>query len=242
MGTFIVVSLLATVGLLVAAVVILFFKEGFIEINPMRAVVVKNIWTGIPRALKAGAHQIIPGWEKRLVEITLENESSDPQILKVVTADGVEIGVDCVIYTQKVKDDDESIVKVATKINYGQRKQLITERMKVRLQEAFADVYVEKFFSKEDNEKNSQILKQAEKIVNDALVLDVEKEWGVEVNIRIQNIDLPEKLMEATEEMATAAKEGEKIKVKAEKAGVPTYMMVIGDIAYDIARALKGGK
>ena len=92
MSVLIVVSLLTMASLLIAAIVILFLKEGFIEVNPVRAVVVKNIWTGTPRALKAGAHQIILGWEKRLVEITLENEPSDPQILKVVTADGVEIG------------------------------------------------------------------------------------------------------------------------------------------------------
>lgn len=242
MDTFIIASLLTMAGLSIAAIVILFFKEGFIEINPMRAVVVKNIWTGEPRALKAGAHQIIPGWEKRLVEVTLENEPSDPQTLKVITADGVTIGVNCVIYTQKVKNDDKSIVDAATKINYSQRKQLIAERLKARLQDAFADVYVEDFFSKETDKKNSQILKQAEKTINDALFSDVEKEWGIEVDVQIQDVDLPEKLMEATEEMATAAKEGEKIKVKAEKAGVPAYMMVIGDIAYDIARALKGGK
>lgn len=245
MNVLIIFSLLTAAGLLIAAVVILFYKEGFIEVNPVRAMVVKNIWTGKPRALKAGAHQIIPGWEKRLVEVTLENEPSDPQSLKVITADGVEVGVDCVIYTQKVKDDDESIIKAATKINYNQRKQLIIERLKARLQDVFADIYIEDFFSKETNKKNSQILEQAEKIVNTALSQDVEngeEGWGIKVDIQIQNVDLPEKLMEATEEMATAAKEGEKIKVKAEKAGVPAYLMVIGDIAYDIARAVKGGK
>ena len=236
---FVIISLILTAGLFVAAIGILFFKEGLIEVNTMRAVVCKNLWTGIPFALNPGMHQIIPGIHKKIMEVTLENEPSDPQICNVITGDGVSVGIDYIIYTQKVVNP----VKAATEIDYSKRQSLIVNRIKAFFQDQMTKSSTEDFIMKEGlkTKIKKDFLDDLEKAVNQSLVDNVENQWGIRGEIQVQNIELPEKLKEVVEEAATAEKEGERIRIKAAKAGVPPWLMTVGDIVYDIFRA-KGGK
>jgi|GEM_PF-5682947 len=230
-------------GLLIAAAVIIFFKEGQIEIGPKRAVVVKNIWTGIPHALFAGTYLIIPGVEKKMLEVTLENEPSDPDIITVITSDGVEIGVDFVIYTQRILVTAEAVVKAATVINYAKRRDLIIARIKAILQDYFSGIPIEDIFSVDEGKVNKTLIKDAETEADNRLKQDVEDQWGIEVKIQIHNIKPPDKLLEVAEESASAQKEGERIATKAKAAGdVDPRWVIVGDMIYDAVRALKGGK
>ncbi|PJA41708.1 hypothetical protein CO177_00940 [Candidatus Wolfebacteria bacterium CG_4_9_14_3_um_filter_37_9] len=239
MGIFLVISFVLVAGLFIAAIVTLFFKEGLIEVAPMRAVVCKNLWDGIPFALNKGMHQIIPGVHKKIREVTLENEPSDPQKCDVITGDGVGIGIDYVIYTQKVVNP----VKVVTEIDYEKRRGLITDRIKAYFQDQATKYSTEDFIAKEGLKIKikKDLLNDVENDVNQSLVDGVENQWGIRVEIQVQNIKLPQKLEEVVEEAATAEKEGERIRVKAEKAGVPPWLMAIGDMIYDVVRATKGG-
>lgn len=246
MGIIINTLVIITVILETSAVILLLFKEGLIEVNPMRAVVVKNIWTGKARALKAGMHLIIPGRDKKLLDITLENEPSDPQITKALTSEGIEIGVDWVITTQQVvEDNDEAIVNAGTKINYEKRRELIIDRIKVYLQNAVKDFALEQIILNSDKQQTQEKLKSLEDTINRSIEENIEKEWGIRVKIGIRNIELPAKAKEVAEEAATAEKEGERIHIKAKKAGVDPRFIVVGDIIYDIVRTLQetsGGK
>jgi len=239
MNIFLTISFIVVAGLFTAAVAILFFKEGLIEVSTMRAVVCRNLWDGIPFALDKGMHQIIPGVHKKIKEVTLENEPSDPQRCDVITGDGVSIGVDYIIYTQKVVDP----VKAATEINYDKRRDLVINRIKAYFQDQMTKSSTEDFVTKEGlkTKIKQDFLDELEKAINKSLFDDVEGQWGIKIEIQVQNIDLPEKLKEVVEEAATAEKEGERIRVKALKAGVPPWLMAVGDIVYDIFRAKKGG-
>ncbi len=248
MGIVIVAGLVLVFGALISAVLVLLYKEGLIEVSPKRAVVYKNIWTGKPEALLAGMHQIIPGIHKKLLEVTLENEPSDPEVVKVITADGIQISVDVVIYTQQVGVENEevkgeekeevlkvAIVKAATVIDYKNRRSLIWDRIKAHLQYVIAGIQMDDIFSK--NKTNQKIIDEAESYINDQLKQKVGEEWGIQVEARVEGMKPPEKLLEVAEEVATAEKEGIKIKQKADAAHVDPRLVMIGDIAYDIARA-----
>jgi len=240
MSILIVASLFATAALTIASIITLLFKEGLIEVNPKRAVVVKNLWTGEPRALLPGTHLIIPGRDKKLLEITLENEPSDPPIMKVFTGDGTEIGVDLVITTQRVLDNPEAVVRAGTAIDYKKRSEFVVERIKTYLQDAVIKYKLEDMIRDKNIDKKT--LDEIEASVNQALKEKVETEWGIRVEVGIRTMELPEKAKEVAEEAATAEREGERIRIKAEKAGVDPKLIVIGDIIYDALRALKGGK
>lgn len=235
----ILVAILATCGLTIGALITLLFKEGLIKVNPRRNWVVKNLWTGIPRALDPGTHLIIPGWEEKLMEVTLENEPSDPRNAKVITGDAVEIEADYVIYHQEVVD----AVKAATVIDYKKRTELIEKRIVAYFQNEFSGHSLEDFFTEEGLKKtlDKDKLKDIEDAVNNKLLIEVEKQWGINVEIQIENLRLPDKAREVAEEAATAEKEGQRIAKKAEKAGVAPELIVWGDIAYDVARAIVGG-
>jgi len=245
-------AIIAVFGALAAALIILFFKEGLVEVSPKRAVAYKNIWTGKAFALLPGMHQIIPGIHKKLVDlITLENEPSDPEIIKVITADGIQISVDAIIYTQQVGGGieeegelREAIVNVATVIDYEKRRSFIWDRVKTYIQEAVAGIEMDEIFSKD--ETNKKIIGKIKRYVNRQLKAKIETEWGIKVEVGIEDIKPPQKLLEVAEEVATAKKEGQKIREKAIEAGVEAELVMIGDIAYDIAIGLgtmfKGGK
>ncbi len=247
-GIVIWIALIAVFGALVVAAITLFLKEGLIEVGPKRAVVYKNIWTGKPDALLPGMHQIIPGKHKKLIEVTLENEPSDPSSVTVITSDGTEIDVDYVIYTQQVaggKIDEEDIkkavVKVGTEINYEKRRELAIDRIKARFQDYFSGVPIEDILSRDIGKVNKKLIEEAEGVVNKYLEKDIEDQWGLKVEIQVQNIRPPEKLSEVAEEAASAEREGERIKVKAEKAGIKDARWVlIGDALYDVARIFLG--
>ncbi len=253
-------AVLILVGGMTAAVIgVLFYKEGLTEVNPVRAVVVRNIWTSKPRALLE-TDFVTPGWEKKLREVTLENELSDPPIMKALTQDGTEIGIDLVISTQKIKtypgDDEktrEAVVKAATKIDYSKRAEAILNRIKVYAQDALAcctlEDIVEGGEEKENDEKREgkkdkgkrAVIERIESTLKEKLPA-LEDEWGFEVIAEVRNLELPEKAKEVAEEAATAELEGTRIKTKAEAAGIDPRIVMIGDIIYDVARTLKGGK
>lgn len=236
-------------GLFVIMVAVFLFKAGLIEVDPYEAVVVKNIWTGVPRALAAGTHQVIPGWEEQLARVTLKNEPSDPPAVNVITRDAVEIGVDYIVHTQQVAD----AVKVATVINYEQRNTLIQTRIRGYIQAEMKKYSAEEDLieiiqvtqaqdgPKEKRRPNMAIASNIQDAVNVILDNEVLAQWGVKMEIRIQNLILPEKLTEVAEEAATAEREGQRIKDKAQAAGVPSWLMTLGDIAADVTRTLKGG-
>jgi regulator of protease activity HflC (stomatin/prohibitin superfamily) len=240
MGIFIFCSIIAAVGMLAAGIVILFFKEGQVEVGPNRSIVYKNLWTGEAKALGKGLWILIPGVYKKIVEVTLENETSDPQKCTVITGDGVSIDLDYVIYTQKVVEP----VKVATEINYEKRRDLILNRIKAYIQDQTTKYSTEDIVIKEGlkTKIKKDLLDEIERAVNQSLTSEVESPWGIKTEIQIQSMDLPEKLKEVVEEAATAEKEGERIRVKAEKAGVPSWLVALGDIVYDVFRTSKGGK
>ncbi len=235
----ILVAILATFGLTIGALITLIFKEGLIEVDPRRNWVIKNIWTGIPRALDPGTHLIIPGWEEKLMEVTLENEPSDPRNAKVITGDAVEIEVDYVIFHQEVVN----AVMAATVIDYKKRTNLIEKRIVAYFQNEFSGHSLEEFFTGDELKKtlDKDILKTIEDNINGLLVSDVKNVWGIMVEIQIENLRLPDKAREVAEEAATAEKEGKRIAVKAKSAGVAPELVVWGDIAYDVARAIVGG-
>lgn len=278
-----VLTVVAGLGLAIAAAVVLLVKEGLTEVGPMRAQVYKNTWTGRARALLPGTSFIIPGIEKRLTEITFADEPSSQNPTKVITADGVEVTIDYVIFHQKVggkveegtkklvdtdnvsNEDDlsESAVKVATKIDYNQRTSLVVNRVKAYIQNEFSQARTEHIYGTRATEEapttpatpatpttpvptvSKEFIEEKETAIN-ALLQREREEWGLLVVIEIENIRLPEKLAEVAEEVATATKEGKKIKDKAEAAGVPTEWVLVGDIVTDALRALtgtgKGGK
>ena len=238
-------------GLFVAMVLVWLFKDGLIEVGPYEAVVVKNIWTGTARGLAAGMHQIIAGWEERLGTATLKNEPSDPPVVNVITKDAVEIGVDYIIHTQQVVD----AVKAVTVIRYEDRGSLIQIRIRGYLQGEM------KKYSAEDDlievvvipppkegEKATERRRPNMAIISDiqgaiiTLLVEVLDQWGIKVEIRIQNLILPSKLTEVAEEAATAQREGQRIKDKAEAAGVSPWLMAIGDVVADVAKLAGGGK
>ncbi len=230
MVVFIVLGILIIAGFFAAAVVTLILQEGRVEIDPMQAVVVKNIWTGEASALTQGMHFIIPGISKRLVDVTLKNEPSDPPPAHVSTADGTELGVDYVIYTQQVQNDPAAIVNAATKIDYAKRNEFIKARIEADLESAFiahnfADIWKDAL--------NKTTLQQIQEGVNDELERQTTTQWGINVEIRIQDIDFPSKFQEAAADEATAEKEGSAIKKKAEAAGVPPTIIAVGDIITD---------
>lgn len=253
------IAVLVLVGGMAAAVIgVLRYKEGLIEVNPMRAVVVRNIWTSKPRALLE-TDFITPGWEKKLREVTLENEPSDPPIMKALTQDGTEIGIDLVISTQKIKEypDDkdkarDAVVKAATKIDYDKRAAAILNRIKIYAQDALVCCTLEDIVEggNEDREKEKDkgkraVIERIENTLKEKLPA-IENEWGFEVIAEVRNLELPEKAQEVAEESATAEQEGKRIKTKADAAGVDPKLIVIGDILYDAIRAVtasaKGGK
>lgn len=239
------------VGFFVAMVLSFVFKEGLVEVDPYQAVVVKNIWTGVARGLTAGTHQIIAGWEEKLGVATLKNEPSDPPVVNVITKDAVEIGVDYVIHTQKVVDAVNA-VKAITAIKYEDRSSLIQTRIRGYLQGKTKDYSAEDDLIEvvamvdqngkrvEKRRPNMTLIGDIQQAVNTALS-EVETEWGIKVDIRIQNLILPQKLMEVAEEAATAQREGQRIKDKADAANVSPWLMTIGDIVADVVKVVKGG-
>ncbi len=240
--------LIMVIGLTLATITIIIFKEGLTEVSPKRAIVVRSIWLSTARALmKTGL--IIPGVEKKLVEVTLENEPSDPPIMKALTKDGVEIGADLVIHTQRVVNDKDSVVKAATVIDYGKRTQAILQRIKIYVQDILVGCASNgnsiegcTLESLIDGETKKEIIKRLEDYVNGKLLSEVKEEWGIEVIIGVRNLELPEKVKEVAEEAATAELEGTRIAEKAKAAGVDPTTVFIGDTIYDAVRALKGGK
>lgn len=232
-----------TWALLLSAVGGIIFKEGMIEVKPNRAIVVNNIWTGSSASFFQGTKFLIPGIQKKLKDVTLENEPSNPDITKAVTADGTEIGVNYVITVQCVSDP----VLAVTRINYDKRVELINVRLRALFQDELSGLKMEDLlFSDSATEVLSKDkMKKIEKDVNEAyatLEADKGKSWGIQVEIQLVNLLLPTKLAEVAEEAATAKKEGERIATKAKAAGVPPWLMAAGDILYDLTREKSGRK
>jgi len=180
----------------------------------------------------------MPGLEKSISEVTLENEPSDPPVTNIITADGIEVGIDYIISDQIVVDP----VKVATEIAYGNRASFIVTRLKGYFQDAFADIKAEDLLFDHNGKTvmNKKKQKAIEREVNDSLK-EIEESWGIIVKIELENLILPEKLMEVAEESGTAEREGERIRKKAEKAGVAPELMTITDALTDIVRAFRNG-
>lgn len=228
--------------LFLAAVAVLIFQEGKVEVDPKKSVVYKNVITGNPFAYFAGLHFFIPGLHKRLADVTLQNEPSDPPLTRVITGDAVNVDVDYVIFTQLVINP----VLAATKIDFVKRRELIIARIEAFMQNHFLDASMEDIFTAVDSKAvvNKSFVKGIENLINTDLERDVEAEWGICVKAEIENVIPPQKVAEVAEESATAEKEGKRIKTKAEAAGIPAWLSAVGDIFSDVARTRgpKGGK
>ena len=85
-------------------------------------------------------------------------------------------------------------------------------------------------------------METTETAVNRKIKDTIEKNWGIEVEIGIENFNLPPKLLEGCRRSATAVTEGERIKIKAQNAGVDVKWVFLGDIITDAIRAYKGEK
>jgi len=241
------IVLVAVFAMAIAIVGILYYKEGLVEVSPARAWVVRNIWTSKARALLE-TDFIIPGWEKKLREVTLENEPRDPPIMKALTKDGTEVGVDLVFSTQKIDvggDNEESrlaVVRAATEINYDKRNEAIDNRIKIYLQDALVCCALEDIV--EGNEENSGGKRATIQHIEETLkgkLDEIKNEWGFGLAIGVRNLELPEKAKEVAEESATAEQEGRRIKTKADAAGVEPWMVVASDGIYDVIRAIATG-
>lgn len=223
----------------------------------MSAVVYKNQWTGEARAILPGTEFIIPGWEKRLVDVSLKNEPSDPPPTKAITADPIEIEVDYIIHSFLIPFDPEgddaskektkqAVVKVATKVDYGERQNAVSNRIQGAIQTAFGNEEFDEIYPKNGDSPdakrslNKELIKRIADEVNATLAESVEEEWGIHVEIKIENVDFPGKIGEAIEEAVVAEREGRAIADKAEKAGVSPNLIAIGEMVVDGIRALKG--
>lgn len=214
--------------LVVVGILTVLFKEGMVRVAPAEALVYKNIWSGSAHAIMPGTHILIPGVHEQMQTVTLKNEPSDPDITKVVSADPIELGIDYVVYTQRVGVSPEEVVKAVTKINYPDRKAAIIDRIEAEFQRAFGARKLQAFYDESTGLDRTR-LNEIESEVNKALRVSVRDEWGIDVEIRLEDIDFPGKIQETAEEAATAEKEGDAIKRKADKAGVPSWLIVIGD-------------
>lgn len=234
--------------LVVVAVVIIVFKTGKKEIEPGEALVYKNQWSGKTYSAGAGTIILKPGIEKIVKEkVSLRNEPRDPEPVTITLADGNDITVEYEITTQKIVNP----VKAVTAINYDKRDALIDSRIKTYFLDSFVGVSGEELITetktgdkvtkgrKEDFIK--KILENAEKEINEQLKREVEENWGIETIIGIERFVLPPKLTEVIGEASTSKHEGERIKTKAEAAGVNPNMAFILDAMSDIVGMWKGG-
>ena len=249
MGTLFILILILIFGLLGAALIVLLLKGGMVEIDPTSSVVVKNIWTGVPRALLPGMHFIIPGWEERLEDVTLKNETSDPQALKVLTADPAELEVDYVIFTFKIPFDPKgqtstfietmnAVVKAATQIDYKKRQELVISRIKAEMQSVFGEKRLDEIYGP-DSKIDKKALEVIEVEVNEILKEKIQDEWGFYVEVQIENANLPEKIQRAIEKAIVAEREGKAIAEKAKGAGVSPWLIAIGEMISDLNRSNK---
>mgnify|MGYP001568945515 CR=1 FL=1 len=238
----------ALLSLTAIIIVIIFFKTGKKEINPNEALVYKNQWTGKAKVKMAGTTILTPGINKEITRVSLKDEPHDPAETKINLSDGTEIGVDYVITKQKVVDP----IKSAIEINYEDRDKIIRKRIEVFFQDELVK-YSGKSFVLEEKENGKKTIKKkdeelklametTETAVNRKIKDTIEKNWGIEVEIGIENFNLPPKLLEVAEEAATAVTEGERIKIKAQNAGVDVKWVFLGDIITDAIRAYKGEK
>lgn len=237
---FFVLLLVIVVAVLLISAIVNLFLSNRIEIGPKRAVVFKNIWSGEAIAFLPGSYNINPIVYKLIdVDITLENEPSDPKQIETMSADGMKTSLDYVIVTQKIPANKESIIKAATEIDYKNREKLINIKIQAYAQNEMVRILVQDII--DETKKKDSILQQIEDGINTSLETLL-NDWGIEVKIETTNLILPEKIDEVAEESATAVKEGTRIKDKAIAAGVDPTVMAIIDGIYDVVRTMKGGK
>ncbi|KKT20847.1 MAG: hypothetical protein UW04_C0019G0006 [Parcubacteria group bacterium GW2011_GWB1_43_8] len=239
---------LIPIALVLISVIIIVFKTGKKEVEPSEALVYKNQWSGKTKSAGAGTIILKPGVEKTVREkVSLRNEPRDPGQVTITLADGNDITVEYEITTQKVIDP----VKAVTAIDYDKRNVFIDSKIKTYFLDAFVGVSGEELITetktgdkvtkkrKEDFIK--KVLEDAEIEINNKLKRDVKGGWGIETIIGIERFVLPPKLTEVIGEASTSKHEGDRIKTKAEAAGVSPNMAFILDAVSDIVGMWKGG-
>jgi len=250
--------------LLVIAMLALLLLESKVEVKPGSALSYNNIWTGKTHAILPGTDFIIPGIHKVLErEVSLRNEAENPSNVKLVTGDGVELEVDYIVrrlqvgYPGMPALNDGSldqarlqwcVIQATTVITYSKRRDAILTRAVAKLQEAVDKRTLNQLLPGTDLETgkvgkvDETVMEQIEREVNRALSDDlVTQEWGFWVEIDLEDLNLPKKIMDARESRSAAEIAGKAIKDKADAAGVKPEWLIVLETLGNIFGGKRGG-
>lgn len=209
-----------------------------VSVRQGEVAIIENTLTGSLRVAERGLHVLNQFYERVAREgISVRNEPSDPKPVEVKTKNLTGVKVDLVIIKKRIVDP----IKATTKINYDKLNTIIEERINVLIQKAFGKADLEDIFEDEaiDNDPNSpspsaaapkakringaqveKLLSSATMEINNELAQIAQNEWGMEVEVAIQNFFLPPKLQDVAEDIATEDAEAIRVRKKAKAYGI----------------------
>lgn len=236
-----------------------------ISVKQGEVAITEDTLNGDLRVLNQGLHTLNQFHERVLREaVSIKNEPSNPGPVEVKTKNLTGVKVDLVIIKKQIIDP----LKATSKVDYARLNEIVDERINVLVQKAFGKADFESLFEAEatdDDGSGSTTAATTKKKVNVAKMDDLitiatseingelariaGEEWGMEVEVAIQNIILPVQLEKVAEEITAEDAEMRKIKKKATAYGVePEELLRLdaqtqigGLIMKALGGALKGG-
>lgn len=243
--------------ILIGIAAILLNPEYRKEVTPTTALVYNNKWNGEVECILPGTEFISPGVHTVLeAEVSLLNEAQNPNDVKLVTADGIEIDVDFIMRHFRVgyrdmppigdpaMDTDRlkaCIIQAATAISYKDRTDKVLTRVIAILQASIERRTLNELFPGTDintgkiGKVDNNLMSDIEQEVNIALRTDiVTTEWGFWVEIDLEDYNLPAEIRKARERRSSAEISGKALKDKAQAAGIRPEWFVLGEAISDI--------
>lgn len=236
-----------------------------ISIKQGEVAIIENTLSGELRVLERGLHPINQFYERVVREsVSIKNEPSDPKPVEVKTKNLTGVKVDLVIIKNQIVDP----LKATAKVDYNRLGDIVKERINVLVQKTFGKADLEDIFEAEATDDDAtgngtpkkgnkingarveELLNDATNEINSELARIADVEWGMEVEVAIQNFFLPPQLEKVAEDITAEDAEMRKIQKRANAYGVqPEALLQLdaqtqigGLIMKALGGALGGGK
>lgn len=223
-----------------------------ISVKQGEVAIIENTLSGELKVLERGLHTINQFYQRVVREgVSVKNEPSDPKPVEVKTKNLSGVTVDLVIIKKQIIDP----LRATAKVDYARLNDIVNERINVLVQKAFGKADLEDIFEEEATENDGtgktpvvkkrvngvvveKMLQSAADEINGDLRYIANDEWGMEVEVAIQNFILPPQMQKVAEELSTDDAENAKMAKRAAAYGMEPKDLAVLDAQTQIGGLL----
>jgi hypothetical protein len=220
------VWILLFIALVLGLVAVLLMFRG-VHLNPSDALVVVNNFTGELSAFSSPGLHIIGPHQREVAKVTLRDEPFE-RTVEVTTADPLALQIRYVVRPFRVQADAQSIVKVASTIDYSRRKEVVQASIDASLQAECARRRIADA-AKSGVRGVDDWITEVEELVNGLSLGPAARDWGIEGRVRVAQVVLPGVITAAAATALSATDRASATSVRAQTGGAPPWVVELSD-------------